>query len=171
MIYNIKDLSKDKKDVAFHVFNYLLGSGGISAKLYQKLRCENSLCYSVKSLYLKYDELLIISVSLDKSNVNTAQRLIKKCIKEMLNGKFSDTELNDAKRNLIVSLKMSLDNNLAILNNYVFHTFDDLPLLEERINLISKVTKEDLIMCGKHLYLNTVYIQNPKNNSERKEGD
>ena len=45
MIYNINNLNKEYKNVAFHVFNYLLGSGGISSKLYKNLRMDNSLCY------------------------------------------------------------------------------------------------------------------------------
>ncbi len=167
MVYNIHNLSKELKNTAFHVFNYILASGGILAKLYQKLRVENSLCYGVKSLYLKYDELLIIEVSLDKNNISKAEKLIKKGVKEMLNGDFSDNDLEDAKRNLLFSLKMAKDNNISIINNYLFHHYDDLPLIDERIKLIEKVTKEDLIKCAKHLVLNTVYIQCPDN----KDGD
>ena len=170
MIYNISSLEKELKDSAFHVFNYLFAAGGISAKLYQKLRVENSLCYSVKSLYLKYDELLIIEVSLDKKNVSKAEKLIKKTLKEMINGKFSEEELNDAKKNLVFSLKMSSDNNISILNNYIFHYLDELPLIEDRIKNIQEVKREDLIKCGKHLVLNTIYIQNPsKNESDSNE--
>ena len=166
MIYNIKNLDKDAKNVAFHIFNYLLGSGGISSKLYQKLRTENSLCYGVRSLYLKYDELLIIEVSLDKSNVILAEKLIKKCLKEMVQGDFSEEEIRDAKKNLTFSLKFSKDNNVSLLNNYVFNYFDELPLIDERIDLINKVNKEDLLLCGKSLVLNTIYIQDAGDNNE-----
>ena len=166
MIYNIKNLDKEAKNVAFHIFNYLLGSGGISSKLYQKLRTENSLCYGVRSLYLKYDELLIIEVSLDKSNVILAEKLIKKCLKEMVQGDFSEEEIRDAKKNLTFSLKFSKDNNVSLLNNYVFNYFDELPLIDERIDLINKVNKEDLLLCGKSLVLNTIYIQDAGDNNE-----
>lgn len=161
MVYNIHGLEKIDKTAPFHVFNYILGSGGINAKLYQKLRNENSLCYSVRSLYLKYDELLIIEVSLDESNVKKAEKLIRKCIDEMLNGKYTDEVLEDAKKNLIFSLKMGTDNNVSILNNYVFNYFDELPLLEERIELIKSVKRTDLIKCAKSLVLNTIYVQKP----------
>ncbi|MBQ2409565.1 MAG: insulinase family protein, partial [Bacilli bacterium] len=166
MVYNISDLTKEIKNSAFHVFNYILGSGGISSKLYKSLRTDNSLCYGVRSLYLKYDGLLIILVSLDKKNVKLAETLIKKCIGEMIKGEYKDSELEDAKKNLTFSLKMGLDNNVSILNNYVFNIFDNLPLLEERIKLISNVTKEDLMVCGKSLSLNTIYIQDAGDNIE-----
>lgn len=160
MIYNINNLDKKIKNTSFHVFNYILGSGGISSKLYKNLRTDNSLCYGVRSLYLKYDGLLIVEVSLDKTNVRLAEKLIKKCINEMVKGDYSDNEIEDAKKNLTFSLKMGLDNNVSILNNYVFNIFDNLPLIDERIELINKTTREDLMKCGESLSLNTVYVQN-----------
>jgi len=166
MIYNIKELNKKEKNIDFHLFNYLFGSGGITSKLYKNLRTDNSLCYSVRSLYLKYDELLVIEVSLDKENVKLAEKLIRKSIKEMINSKYSDETLNDAKKNLIFSLKMGMDNNVSILNNYVFNVFDNLPLLDERIELINKVTREDINKCAKSLVLNTVYIQDAGDKNE-----
>jgi len=166
MIYNINELDKTLKNTSFHVFNYLLGAGGLSSKLYKKLRTENSLCYSVRSLYLKHDGLLVIEVSLDKSNVKLAQKLIQKCITEMIKGDYADEVIADAKKNLTISLKMCLDNNVSILNNYIFNVFDNLPLIDERIELINKTTKDDLIKCGKSLSLNTIYIQSAGDNNE-----
>ena len=159
MIYNIKDLTKKQKNIDFHVFNYLFGSGGITSKLYKNLRVDNSLCYSVRSLYLKYDELLIVEVSLDKENVSLAEKLIKKSIKEMLESNYTDEMLEDVKKNLVFSLKMGLDINTSILNNYVFNVYDELPLIEDRIKEINKVTREDLNKCAKSLSLNTIYVQ------------
>ena len=166
MIYNIKGLDKKEKNIDFHVFNYILGSGGISSKLYQKLRNDNSLCYGVRSMYLKNDELLIIEVSLDNKNVLLAEKLIKKCIKEMQDGKYTEELVEDAKKNLIFSLKINSDNNVSVLSNYVFHIFDNLPLLEERCEMLKQVTKDNLIKCGKALNLNTIYVQKGSDNSE-----
>jgi len=166
MIYNINNLNKLQKNVDFHVFNYILGTGGISSKLYKNLRTDNSLCYSVRSLYLKYDELLIVEVSLDKENVKLAEKLIKKSINEMVKSDYSDDTLNDAKKNLLFSLKMGMDNNVSILNNYVFNVYDNLPLLSERIELINNVTREDLNKCAQSLFLNTIYIQNAGDKNE-----
>lgn len=172
MIYNIKGLDKKIKDTSFHVFNYILGAGGITSKLYQKLRNENSLCYGVKSMYLKQDELLIIEVSLDDSNVKYAEKLIRKCITEMQNGDYTDETIDDAKKNLVVSLKMNSDNSVSILNNYIFNVFDNLPLIEERMELIQNVSKKDLILCGKSLVLNTIYVQKAKDSAgEKNEGN
>ena len=158
MIYNIKELTDFEKNITFHVLNYILG-GGLTSILYDNLRNKNSLCYSVRSLYLKQDGLLIINTLLDKCNISKAKKLVKKSITEIIKGKISDDMFEDTKKMLIMSLKNSLDNNIAILNNYEFNYFDNLPLVEERINLISKVTKDNVIKCAKKLQLNTIYAQ------------
>ena len=158
MIYNIKKLDDFTKNMSFHVFNYILG-GGLTSILYKNLRNDNSLCYMVRSMYLKQDGLLIVNSLLDKKNINKAKKLIKISFDEIIKGKFSDGMLEDTKKMLKMSLKNGLDNNVTVLNNYEFNVFDNLPLLEERINLIDKVTKEDVIKCAKSIKLNTVYVQ------------
>ena len=167
MIYNINNLDKDKLNIDFHVFNYLFGSGGINALLYKVLRTENSLCYALRSLYLKYDGLLVVEVSLDKENVDRAKKLIEKCLNDVIEGKFSDNDLLDAKKNLTLSLKMGLDSNVSLLNNYVFNYYDELPLILERVEKIKIVEKVDIINCAKALKLNTVYVQDAGDLHER----
>ena len=158
MIYNVGDLSDNERHVTFQVFNYIFGNGGLTSKLYKCIREENSLCYAISSLYMKYDKLLVIHVSLDDENTDKAISLVKKCLKEMTNGNFLDSDIDDAKTNLVMSLDLASDNNVSILNNYVFNYFDSLPELDERKNLIKNVTKEDIVNVAKKIKLNTVYV-------------
>ena len=67
--------------------------------------------------------------------------------------------LEDTKKMLKMSMKNGLDNNVTLLNNYEFYIYDNLPLLESRIDMIDKVTKEDVINCARALQLNTIYVQ------------
>jgi predicted Zn-dependent peptidase len=166
MIYNIVDLSFYEKNIVFHVFNYILGNGGITSKLYKKVREENSLCYGVSSMYLKYDKMLLIQVSLEDENKDKAIKLIKECMTEMIKGKFSDDDLEDAKNNLILSIEMSQDNNISILNNYVFNVFDKLPTYDERKKMFSEVTKEEVMELAKKLKLNSIYYLSGGQNGE-----
>ena len=158
MIYNVGDLSDYERHVTFQVFNYIFGNGGLTSKLYKCIREENSLCYAISSLYMKYDKLLVIHVSLDDENIDKAISLVKKCLKEMTNGNFLDSDIDDAKTNLVMSLDLASDNNVSTLNNYVFNYFDSLPELDERKNLIKNVTKEDIVNVAKKIKLNTVYV-------------
>ncbi len=68
LILNLDGLTSFEKNTVVQVYNYILGSGGLGSKLYQSVREENSLCYGIYSLFLKYDNILIIEVSLDESN-------------------------------------------------------------------------------------------------------
>ena len=164
-IYNTADLTEKEKVTTFHFYNYLLGGGGLNTKLYQLLRERNSLCYGVKSVYLKYDQLLVIQTSISKNDVKKAEKLIKQAFREMKNGEFSEQELNNAKESFIFSLNLSLDNQAGILNNYVFHVYDNLPLIEERIKMIKDITKEEIMMVANKIKPNISFVLEGEENN------
>lgn len=157
MLFNLKNLSELEKNITLNCFNYLYGSGGLTSKLYKSIREENSLCYAINSMYLKYDKLLMVQISLDNCNVKKAISLVKKELKNMQNGNFSEEEVRDSINNMVISLDMSLDNNIAILNNYVFNIYDKLPSIEERKEYFKKLTKEDIVNVSKKVKLNTIF--------------
>lgn len=144
-IYGLDNLTSKEKITTMHFYNYLLGGGGLNTKLYQLLREKNSLCYGVRSVYMKYDNLLMIQTSIDKKDVKKANTLIKQAFKEMKMGKFTDEELDAAKSSFIFSLNLALDEPAGILNNYVFHVISDLPLIEDRIKLINDIDKKEIV--------------------------
>lgn len=162
-IYNLENLNDQEKTIVLHFYNYLLGGGGLNTKLYQLLREKNSLCYGIKSMYLKYDGLLVIETSINKENVSKALKLIKQAFSEMKNGKFDESEINAARENFIFSLNLSLDNPAGILNNYVFHIYDNLPLLEERIKLIKDLTKEEIVAVSSKIKPNISFVLEGEN--------
>ncbi len=163
MIFNLKKLTEIEKNITFNVFNYLYGSGGLTSKLYQSIREKNSLCYAMSSMYLKYDKLLLVHISLEQANVKKATSLVKKELKNMQVGNFTEEELKDAINNMIVSLDMAQDNNVSIINNYVFHVFDNLPMPEERVEMFKNIKKEDVINVAKKVKLNTVFTLEGRN--------
>ena len=163
MIFNLKNLTDIEKNITFNVFNYLYGSGGLTSKLYQSIREKNSLCYAISSMYLKYDKLLLVHISLEEANVKKATSLVKKELKNMKAGNFTEEELKDAINNMIISLDMAQDNNVSIINNYVFHVFDNLPMPEERVEMFKNIKKEDVINVAKKVKLNTIFTLEGRN--------
>ena len=163
MIFNLKKLTEIEKNITFNVFNYLYGSGGLTSKLYQSIREKNSLCYAISSMYLKYDKLLLVHISLEQANVKKATSLVKKELKNMQVGNFTEEELKDAINNMIISLDMAQDNNVSIINNYVFHVFDNLPMPEERVEMFKNIKKEDVISVAKKVKLNTIFTLEGRN--------
>ena len=140
------------------MFNLIFGTGGLTSKLYRYLREENSLCYSVSSMFQLFDNLLIIYAGIEKKDKSKCVKLVKKALKEMVNGEFSDEELENAKKNCISSLKMSIDTPSGNINSYLFHELLDFPLFDERIKDIKSVTKEEIIKVAKKIKLNTIYL-------------
>jgi predicted Zn-dependent peptidase len=158
MIYNLDGLSKRETDFVLHLYNIILGSGGLTSKLYKYLREENSLCYNVSSMYQKYDRLLMIYSGIDAKDKDLCIKLVNKAMDEMLNGDFSDEELENAKKTVISSIKMSEDTQGGIVNNYLFHNLDDLPLYDERIKEFKTITKKEIMEVAKKIKLNTIYL-------------
>lgn len=158
MIYNLDGLTKRERDFTFPLYNLILGSGGLTSKLYKYLREENSLCYVVSSMYQKYDNLLMVYSGIDKKDKNKCIKLVKKAMKEMEDGDFTLEELDNAKKSFVSSIKMSEDTNGGIINNYLFNNLDNVPLYDERIKVFKTITKEEVMEVAKKVKLNLIYL-------------
>ena len=164
MIYNLDGLSERERNFVIHIYNIILGSGGLTSKLYRYLREENSLCYNVSSMIQKYDGLLMIYSGIDAKDKELCIELVNKAMKEMSSGEFSDTELDNAIKTVISSLKMGEDTQGGIINNYLFNYLDNLPLYDERVKEFKTVKKEEVIEVAKKIKLNTIYLLKGEDN-------
>ncbi len=158
MLFNLDNLTETEKNVSFDLFNYLFGSSPIESKLFTYLRSNNSLTYSVSSNYLKYDKLLMVSLGMKKGNEEKAINLIKKALKEMQKGDFTDEEFNIAKENIMAVLEKNQDDPSIIMRYYTFNHLMDIPLIEERMDILKTITKDDIVKLAKKVKLNTIYI-------------
>jgi predicted Zn-dependent peptidase len=166
MIYNLTEKNKKHLQITPYIFNNIFGNGSLNSKLFKYLREENSLCYGVGCIYLRFDGLLIIKTALSKENVPIAIKLIKKALNEMINGEFLDSDLKEAKKSAIFSVKMSCDYIGSFLNNYIFNYYDGLELPIDRIRIINNITKNDIVNFSKNLKLNCIYTLEEDSNEE-----
>ncbi len=166
MGFNLEKLTKEERFATLYFFDEIFCSGGLKSKLYSSLREENQLCYSVSSISAKYDNLYYVYVGLDKKNVSLAVKLIKKCMKEMAQGKISEEEMEMAQNQLQTSLDVVFDNQNSLINNYVFHSIVGTPLFEELKEAYQKITVKDLKSLGKKLKLNFIYELQSKEGEE-----
>lgn len=155
-IININNLTEEERSYTAHLFNHILGGSSLDTRLYQKLRGENSLCYGVKSIYNKYDRLIIITTSVDHANVGKAKKLIEDTIKGMKS--ITENELNNAKQAIITSINMTLDSPTQIISNYLFNAIADLDLVEDRIEKYQSITTKDVEKLTNKISINTIYI-------------
>ena len=167
LIYNVLLENNKYNNSLIQLFNNILSSSGLNSILYQKVREEKSLCYSIRSMNLRYDGLLVIECNLDKSNVFRAKKIIIKSIKEIAKGNMiSDDLFNMCKLGMKTSIESSMDVNVGILNNYFFHNVCNTPLYSESLDILKSIKKEDMISVAKALKLNTIYILNKGDNNE-----
>lgn len=154
--YNIDTLN-EKEKIAFRFFVEIFG-GGMNSKLYQNLRVKNSLCYSVRPIYYKYDNLLFVHVSFDEINYDKTVKLINQAMRDMKNGKITEEEFDRAKKSLQFSFKLSKDNISSIMDNYIFHNLGEVPILEDYENKLCDITIEEVVEIGKKITPNFVYL-------------
>ena len=125
---------------------------------------KNDTFENVRFLYVNnYYEFYNIA----KENIDKAVSLIKKSVSEMVKGKFTEDDVNNAKNNIINNIELNSNSQSGINNNYVSQKFVNDYTFEEKKEHIKKVTKSDIITFAKKLKLNVIYAlcedQNGKN--------
>ena len=158
MLYNTVNLTKKEQDVALLLFNYIFGSGGLNSKLYSSVREQHGYCYQINSSYYKFDNILRVSSSLKKENAKHAIELINRSLKEMQDGNFTEDELKDAKQNMILAINYNKNNINSLLSNVESQILHDGISIEEKIETVATVSKEDIIKVANKIKENTNYL-------------
>ena len=101
---------------AVTVMNYILGGGGFSSRLMQKVRVESGLAYDIHSLFAPFREGGLFEVGGQTKNIsaNTVIGLVNEEIERIRTERVSEQELNDAKAYLTGSFPRRLDTNRKI---------------------------------------------------------
>ena len=162
---NLDNISLYERNYVGYMYNYILGGGSLETKLYNRLRNENSLCYSASSIYQKFDNLIIIHTAISKENENKAIKLIKESINDMIYN-LTDEEIEDTKKLIISTLNMSLDNPGKIIDNYIYKNLYGLEPIEVRMEKYNNISKEDIIKFAKKVKINTILCLRDGENEE-----
>lgn len=94
---------------ALLVLNTVFG-GGITSKLFTKVREELSLCYYAMSSIEKNKGVMIVSSGVEFDKLETAEKEILRQLEDCRNGEISDYEFESAKNYLLSDLKTALDS-------------------------------------------------------------
>ncbi len=143
---------------ALMVYNGILGSGAHS-KLFNHVREKLSLAYYAASRLERYKGLLLISSGIEIANKKKAMDEIKIQMEDMCSGKISDYEFDAAVKSIVNALR-SLGDDIGYLEDYYLgQTVSQMELsLEDYINLISKVTVDDVVRVAKRIQPQMVYF-------------
>lgn len=159
------DVSEYERKYVLYVYNEILGGSGNSL-LFDTVREKNSLAYYINSIAQGYDNLLIIYTGIDKDRVDLGLKLIKKTIKDIEKGKFTLDMFNNAVNMITSSLKLSLETQPSVINNYYAMNILNSDDINTRISKFEKVTKEDVINFSKKIKMDTVFLLEGDHNEE-----
>lgn len=155
--FKLKDLSDYELRYVLPIYNEIFG-GNPNSKLFQNVREKHSLAYYISSMINIFDNLLIIYSGINKNSYDKAISLIKKELTNMKKGKFEIDEINKAKENMLASIETINDSQARTINMYYAKELAGGDEIEERIEKVKKVTKEDIIKVANKLKIDTIYL-------------
>ena len=139
------------------VYSAILG-GTASSKLFNNVREKKSLAYTINSVYIKHNGALFVNAGIELDNYDLAKTCILKEINDMATGEIQDSEINDAKANLITKFKSFNDSQSALIawaiGQKLLDSDEDINVVVDKINA---VTKDDIIEVASRLHLSTSY--------------
>lgn len=150
-----------------NVYSYILG-GGPDSKLFKNVREKNSLCYSISSSGQPLNSILTINAGINVSDFNKAVSLIKKELRKMIKGDFSNEDIMKAKVTYMNGLRELEDNPQNLISLYAGMEYLDSDDIDKRINNINKVSKSDIISLASKVHLDTIYLLEGGDTSEEK---
>ena len=152
-----KDLSKYEKEVVMQVYNLILG-GFANSLFFKNIREKHSLCYYISSNFYYYENILYIRSGISKNNYDKVIELIKKEMKRVKDGKFSESLLEEAKETYTSILKSTMDYPSSLINNYYDNKIDNISLFTDRFEEVKKVSMDDVKKLANKIDMNTIYL-------------
>lgn len=153
-VFNTKQESK----YVASVYNAILG-GTATSKLFQNVREKASLAYTTNSNYIRPKNNIIIRAGIEIENYNKALEIINTQIEDMKQGNFTDEELDNAKTGIISTVKFIPDEQDTALSYYFGQEISDShSSIEQYIESIKKVTKEEIMDLANNIRTNTIYF-------------
>lgn len=156
ILYGLPGISRRDPDYyAASVLNYILGGGGFSSRLVQRIRDDMGLAYDVSSYFTVNEEPGLFAIELQTKNTSAmaAIEVIKEEIERITKEPVSDQELEDAKAYLTGSLPRRIDTTKKIADFLTVAEFYGLgdDYLKRYPEYIRAVTKDDIIRVAKRL--------------------
>ncbi len=137
---------------AIVLMNIILGSAGLSSRLFLELREKKGLAYTVRSLY-ESNELCAsfsIYIATEPKNIQVCLDGFKTEIDKIKNTLVDEVELENAKNNLIGRQQFVTETNAQQANQLAYYGIMglDFNFQEKMIDQIRKVTPEQIRKCA-----------------------
>ena len=121
----------------------------------EKLR----LCYYCSAGYNEQKGVLIVDSGVEKENTEKAEKEIINQLKEMTNGNFDESEIENSVLSIINNIRSVNDSPYALANWYLRQSYSGTNFTpEQEIERIRSVKKEDITKAAQSFVLDTVYV-------------
>jgi len=157
---------EDRLYEGFMIASDILG-GGPNSKLFLNVREKESLAYYVYAKSYKYKSIMLVISGIEFENFDKALNIIKEQTDEMKKGNFTEEDIEQSKNSIITSIRTMTDSSFSISEFYLSQSLTrDNRNIDEIIESIRKVTKDDIIEASKKLSLDTIYFLKNKGIAE-----
>ncbi len=161
--YRLIDMNYHELNHVLRVYNTILGTMNDSI-LFNIVREENSLCYTIGSYVSKYNPSLTIYAGINKDNYDKTIELVKKCVSDMSNKKQVSRLFDSAKKTINTYLNNYYDDAVSQINTYYNREFEIVEDIETLRDNINKVTIDEVIKLNEKIKLSTIYLLKGDNN-------
>ncbi len=150
--------AKDPEYPAFVVFNAVYG-GGVTSKLFRRVREELSLCYYASSGTDRFKGIMLVSSGVDSDNYTRARDEILRQLDLCRDGDFTEEELHFAKSALRSNLRSSEDSLMAMEDFCLGQEIGGFTYTPEALSeAIAAVTPEDVRAVARRIRLDTIFF-------------
>lgn len=154
--------NNDKMKYAVAIISNILGEG-MSSRLFQKIREERGLAYSVYSYLTRFKNcgLLTVYVGTTKEDYKTVINLIKEEFKNIRDKGITERELKKAKNKYESAITFSLESMGSRMNRLAssYINYGEIISLEEIKKKIEAVTLEDIKEAAEFIFNENYYSQ------------
>ncbi len=155
--YRLNNLTEHEMEHVLKVYNTILGTMNDSI-LFNIVREENSLCYTIGSYYSRYNPSLTIYAGINKSNYEKTVELIKSCVDSMSDKKTIERLFDSAKKTINTYLNNYYDDVTLQINHYYNSEFENVEDIETTREYINNVTIDEVIHLNDKIKLSTIYM-------------
>lgn len=140
------------------VYNAILG-GTATSKMFQNVREKASLAYTANSNYSYYTNNVFVSAGIEIENYKKALDIIKQQIEAMKQGDFSEEDIQNAKNVIKSNIQAIGDEQDTEIIYFLGQALSDNNVdLQQYINFVDSVSKNEIIDFAKTINVNTVYF-------------
>ena len=140
------------------IYNAILGNGA-NSMLFQNVREKAGLAYTARSTYNKMKNNIFISCGIEIKNFEKATDIIKEQLNNLKNGKFTDSDLQNAKQFIISGIKTIETEQDTEIVFYIGQEISKIKMsIGEYIKNIENITKDDVLEVANNLQINTIFF-------------